>query len=292
MTNKDSKTSEGILLPRRGESAAITLKVKTAALCYDRIWSTSNDVVPETIRCWGGSPAELDGRGLAADWNIKTKRAPIVAMCGPEEKKLQLMKASTDRGLGLILREIARSFSAEHGVAVIPVYDLVTDRTSAYHDGKHEIVISVLSDLEIVDEKNLMWEQVLLFRTDKENQRKYKRFLHWLDKEMVGKSQAFVEDEISIRLEDYEQALKKHGIKTGVGIIEELLDGKYLREAFGIATTFTLAGHPVLGVLAGSLLVGGRVTVKLVKTKLDLNDVERGANAEISWVYEAKKLSK
>jgi len=292
MTNKDSKTSEGILLPKKGESAAITLKVKTAALCYDRIWSTSNDVVPETIRCWGGSPAELDGRGLAVAFNIKTKRAPIAAMCGPEEKKLQLMKASTDRGFGLMLREVARSFSAEHSVAVIPVYDLVTDRTSAYHVGKQEMVVSMLSNLEIADERNLMWEQVLEFRADKENRQKYKRFLHWLDKEMVGKSQDFVEGEISTRLEDYEQALKKHGIKTVVGIIEELLDGKYLCEAFGIATNFTLAGHPVLGVLAGSLLVGGRVTVKLVKTKLDFNDVVRGANAEISWVYEAKKLSK
>ena len=292
MTNKDSKTSERILLPRRGESAAITHKVKTAALCYDRIWSPSNDVVPETIRCWGGSPAELDKRGLAVDLNIKSKRAPIVAMCGPEEKKLQLLKASTDRGWVLILREIAKSFSAEHGVAVIPVYDLVADRTSAYHDGKHEMVVSMLSNLEIADERNLMWEQVSEFRADKENRQKYKRFLHWLDKEMVGKSQDFVENEISTRLEDYEQALKKHGIKTVVGIIEELLDGKYLREAFGIAEILRLAGHPDLGVFAGSLLVGGRVTVKLVKTWLDFDDVERGANAEISWVYEAKKLSK
>lgn len=247
MTNKDSKTSEGILLPRRGESAAITLKVKTAALCYDRIWSASNDVVPETIRCWGGSPAELDGRGLAADFNIKTRRAPIAAMCGPEEKKLPLLKASTDHGLGLILREIARSFSAEHRVAVIPVYDLVTDRTSAYHDGKHE---------------------------------------------MVGKSQAFVEDEISIRLDDYEQALRKYGIKTVVGTIEEALDGKYLLGASSMAGSFTLAGHPILGMLAAGLLVGGKIGVKLMQAKIDFEDVERGANAEISWVYEATKLSK
>jgi hypothetical protein len=292
MANKDSKTSEKILLPRKGESAAITLKVKTAALCYERIWSTSNDVVPESIRCWGGSPAELDGRGLAADWNIKTKRAPIVAMCGPEEKKLQLIKASTDRGLGLILREIARSFSAKHGVAVIPIYDLATDRAIAYHEGKHEMVVSMLSNLEIVDERNLMWEQVLEFRADEENRQKYKRFLHWLDKEMIGKSRDFVEDEIAIRLEDYEQALKKHGIKTIVGTIEEALDGKYLLGASGVAGSLTLAGYPTLGVLAEGFLIGGKIVVKMVQTKLDFDDVERGPNSEISWVYEVKKLDK
>jgi len=292
MANKDSQTTGGILLPRKGESAAITIKVKTAALCYDRIWSTSNDAVPEAIRCWGGSPAELDGRGLAADWNIKTKRAPIVAMCGPEEKKLMLMKATTDRGLGLILREIARSFSLKHGVIVIPVYDLVTDRASAYNEGKHEMIISILSNLEIVDEEQLTWEQVLEFRADKENQQKYKRFLHWLDKEMIERSQAFVEDEIAIRLEDYEKSIKKHGIKTVIGTIEEALDGKYSLGASGIAGSFTLAGHPTLGMLAAGLLLGGKVGVKLTKVKLDYDDVERGANSEISWVYEAKKLGK
>jgi len=37
MANKDSKKSEEIVLPRKGESAAITLKAKTAGLCYDRV---------------------------------------------------------------------------------------------------------------------------------------------------------------------------------------------------------------------------------------------------------------
>lgn len=40
---------------------------------------------------WGGSTVELDGRGLAADFNIKTNRAPIAAMVGPEDKKLEIM---------------------------------------------------------------------------------------------------------------------------------------------------------------------------------------------------------
>jgi len=78
---KQVKTEE-ILLPRKGESAAVTLKVKTAALCYERIWSTSDDVVPKSIRCWGGSPAELDGRGLAADWKSKVERGKLASARG------------------------------------------------------------------------------------------------------------------------------------------------------------------------------------------------------------------
>jgi len=191
-----------------------------------------------------------------------------------------------------ILRKIAKSFFNKHAIAMIPVYGSKNNRNHEYREGNHQTVVATLSNLEIVDEEQLSWEQVLEFRADEENQRKYKRFLHWLDKEMVGKSKSFVEDEISIRLEDYEQAIKKYGIKTAIGTIEEALDGKYLLGASGIAGSLTLAGQPLLGILAAGILIGGRVGVKLIQTKLDFDDVERGPNSEISWVYEAKKLDK
>lgn len=280
--------SERIVLPSESESVAISVKVKTTALCYDRVWATSDQVVPKEVRVWGGSTAELDGRGLAADFNIKTNRAPIAAMVGPEDKKLEMMKATTDYGLGLLLRTIARSFSEKHRVPMTPVYDLASDRASAYQEGKYQVVTSMLSNLEIVDDGMLNWEQVLDFRRDEEARRKYGRFLHWLDKEMVGKSQNFIEDEITQRLEDYEWALKKHGIKTVLGTVEEALDGKYLIPA-GV---FTMAGHPALGFLAAGVLIGGKIVAKLLQTKLDYDDIERGPNSELSWLYEVKKLGR
>ena len=292
MADKDSKIPEQVLLPARGEIAAISPKPKTAALCYDRIWSTSDIVVPKAIRCWGGSPAELDGRGLAADWNIKTSKAPIAAMCGPEEKCLQLLRASSDYGLGLVLREVARSFSTEHGIPMVPIYDLSVDRKTGYCEGERQVVVAMLSNLQIVNEQHLTWEQVIDFRKDKESRQKYKRFLHWLDKDMVGRSEAFMQDEISQKLEDYELSLKKHGIKTVLGMIEELLDGKYIAGASAVAGSLTLTGHPTLGILSGAGLIIGNVSVKLGQTLLDVHDAECGPNSEISWVYEIKQLGK
>ena len=194
--------------------------------------------------------------------------------------------------MDLIYRDIARAFSAKYKIAVATIYDSKGNRTVIYSGGDQVAIMVCLEDLAIVDEKKLSWEQVLEFRADEESRQKYKRFLHWLDKEMVGKSQDFLEDEISIRLEDYEQALKKHGIKTVIGTIEEALDGRYLLGASGVAGSLTLAGHPVLGMLAAGLLIGGKIGVKLTQTKLDFDDVERGPNSEISWVYEVKKLGK
>jgi hypothetical protein len=53
-----------------------------------------------------------------------------------------------------------------------------------------------------------------------------------------------------------------------------------------------LAGHPTFGILAGAGLILGKVGVKLAQVLLDFNDVERGPNSEISWVYEVKRLDK
>jgi len=77
-------------------------------------------------------------------------------------------------------------------------------------------------------------------------------------------------------------------IKTVLGTAEEALDGKYLFPA----GAFTMAGHPALGFLLAGVLIGGKIVVKLLQTKLDCDDVERGPNAELSWLYEVKKLGR
>jgi hypothetical protein len=282
---------EKLLLPSVNETAAIALKPKTAALCYDRVWGTSDDIVPRPIRCWGGTKAELSGKGLAADFNIKTNRAPIAAMIGPKEKQLEMLRASTDYGLAATFRDIAKSFSKEHGVYMVPIFDFIKQRDQIYQPGDRAVIMTTLSNLDIVDEKQVTWEQVMQFRSDEEMKGKYRRLLHWIDKEMIGNPQNFVEDEISQKLEDYMSALRKHGIKTVVGTVEEALDGRLITGASATAVAFANWGHPSLGILAGMGLIIGKVAVKLIKTYLDFDDIERGPNSEISWVYEVKKLS-
>ena len=277
------------MLPSANETAAITLKPKTTALCYDRVWGTSDDVVPHTIRCWGGTQVESSGTGLAADLNIKTDRAPIVAMVGPEDKKLEMLRASTNLGLASAFRRISISFYGEHGVPLIPIYDFVKQRNEVYEEGDREVIVATLSDLEIVDEEQLSWKQVIEFRADKENRKKYRRFLHWLDKEMIGKSQDYIGNEIAIKLDDYQSALAKYGIKTIAGTIEESLDGKMFLKAFAAGKALNLAGYPNLGVVVGTGMVVGKIVIKLTQVMLGYDDMERGPNAEISWVYEAKR---
>lgn len=280
-----SQAATQVVLPSSGQTTAISIKPKTAALCYDRVWAASDDVVPPGIRVWGGTGVEEGGLGLAGNWNIKTNRAPIASMLGPAEKKIAFMTASTEKGLGWTLREIARAFQRQHATAMTPVYDLAEDSETAYEEGTREVIVSVISNLSIVDEKALTWEQVQEFRADQEARQKYRRFLHWLDKEMVGKSQRFVEDAISLRLDDYERALKKHGMRVILGTIEECLDGEY-----SLGASAACLADTTWGPLVSGLLLATKVGIKLHQKKLEYDDGERGPNSEICWLYDLKNI--
>ncbi len=312
-----SPQEEEIVLPMKGETVAITItKDKTAALCYDRIWlngqeDSKGEIIPKEVRCFGGTEPELEVCAVveygteviteifsSEEREMRSKVARLTKKV-PSTKARQALTffkkyllSDIDAAFELMIRNISKTFSTKYKIPMIPVFSSEEKRDRQYHEGEKEVVIVSLANLNIVDENEITWEQVLEFRADKENRGKYRRFIHWLDEEMVGKSQAFIEDAIALKLEAYEEAIKKHGIKTIVGTVDKALDSKCLLGASSMAGGLALAGNPTLGILSAGLLIGGKIGVKLIQTKLDFDEVERGQNSEISWVYEAKKLGK
>jgi hypothetical protein len=160
-----------------------------------------------------------------------------------------------------------------------------------YHEGNKSTVVTTLGNLKIVNEDSLEWEQVQELRSDSQTRDNYRRFFHWLDKEMIGKSQAFIEDEISNKLSDYEEALKKHGIKTIIGTLKEILDGNFLFGTGAIAGITAFASEPILGIFAEAGLIIAKLSISIAEKKLDYEEIEKGPNSEISWVYEVNKLA-
>ena len=75
------------------------------------------------------------------------------------------------------------------------------------------IEISIKSIPMAIEDK-LTWEQVVDFREDTVEIAKLHRFRRWADNCFEGKSPAQIEEEILHNLEDYEYALKKHGVIT------------------------------------------------------------------------------
>lgn len=284
--------------PSINDSVAIALfQEKTAALCYDKIWAPSNVIVPDSIRCFGDMEAE---KRLLILMALKAPHDNRKEISLPHKYYwTQFFEESSlthiwSRRLNPLVKEpklfciISHQFYSNWQVSAVPIYNSKQQHDAAYNQGDRAVVLSMIDSIELVDEESLTWSQVEEFRKDKDCRHKYRCFIHWLDKEMIGKSQSFIEDEIAIKLEDYENALKKHGIKTLLGTVSEALDGKYFIGASSVVGSLTLAGHPLIGLLTGGLLIAGKITIKLGQSLLELKEIHHGKFSEIAWIYEIK----
>ncbi|WP_020589287.1 hypothetical protein [Desulfobacter curvatus] len=158
-----------------------------------------------------------------------------------------------------------------------------------YKPGDRDIIIASLNELQIVDENSLEWEQVIEFRKDKDARKKYRGFVHWLDKEMVGKPTPFIIDEIDERLEKYEWAIKKHGIKTVLGGLYSAVDLKSLLGSAVALGSLTLIGQELLGQLAAISTITAKCAIKVATALVDIEDIKRGAGSEVAYAYEVKR---
>lgn len=279
--------------PCDGQSCAITMaRPKTAALCYDRVWASSG-FIPEPIRF--GALTEFEIRILLTGL--------MVTLMHQREDEVPGFKDACSRamawfasGIGLehpdvdcadcYCRAISDHLGANLGLSVTPVYGSELSCRREYVPGDYDVVVSSLADLQIVNEESLEWEQVLQFREDEEARKKYGRLIHWLDKELVGRDQAFIEEEIAQKLDDYEWAIRKHGFEWSLGCLSAIVD---LPSVIGGGVSFAAlfaAGHPGIGALVAGLTVGSRLAVNIVKEQLAIADAGR---SEIAYVYELKR---
>jgi len=295
------------------ETVAISFdRPKCAALWYERLWSTYHDV-PDTIRFFRGTVPEMIAY-LQAMLNYAASGGKLKGgrMFGADDKPIEqktlietwkdLLKRypdlrrvydpDTPRAARTDLRQMSTIIAGAVGVPIIPVYSSLRSRDLAYGEGDWEAIVSILSNLEIVDEDSISWEQVLEFRRDEKAQRLYKRFLHWLDSKMIGRSLSYIEDEITLRYEDYLWSLKKHGINTVLGTLSTTLDSKTIFSGAIAVVSAAIAGEPLWGLFASSGIVVGKIAVKAARVLLDLQDIRMGSYAEIALVHELSRIKK
>jgi len=282
-------------LPKPGESAAVSYRLpKTSALCYDRVFGFSGSDIPENIRFGGKSEGEVGvfARRLFLECDSRGKRLhPSMVKLIKEKFLFEGLSHETN----LLVAEnqsIAIAYAKECGIPVVPVFHTEKEGATILHKpGDASVLVTTLSNLSVVDEEKLVWEQVNQFREDKDARAKFRRLIHWLDAEMINKPQSFVSDEISKRLDEYEWALKKHGIKTLLGTITDALDGKFLAGACATGAFLTLLEKPGLAALAGTGLVLTKAVVTISERLIELENIRRGPNSEVAFIQEVRKLS-
>lgn len=267
-----------------GDQGIVALvKPKTAALVADRVWLpySGQDGNPDFGFGWT-TPYAVRCGALLAIMRVTGNDGP------PSERNVTL----TLDGLKLacmIQRDLSLEYSTRTGAVVVPLYDSVSHRDAEYQPGSIPVIAGVVENLAIVAEELLTWDQVIEFRRDSAAKAAYRQFVHWLDKEMVGQSAAFVTDEIAGKMEKYEWALRKHGLQTVVGALECTLDPKSIFGSSAIALTIeTLAHQPLLSVLGGAGLLLGKAAISAATKLIERQEIMM-SHGEIAFVQEAKK---
>lgn len=302
-------------IPKLGETATLSLgSPKRGALFFDRIWGGG---YPEEVLFFGNTDAEIFALAatlLSDDFLTLEERHPdrqilnalksenperfdlVVRFIAIQEMFLRgLSRYSSprfslpDQTLYCMARYLGESIFHHHGIGMPILYDETSVFEAEYRPGSYEVLIYSLSDLNIVDEKDLTWDQVLELRRDDDAKVKLRQLRNWLDTGMVGKTKSQIADEIGISISNYEWAVKKHGIKTVIGSIHAALDPKFLAGAGAAVGGVSLSGDPLLAALAGGAIFLGKISLSVASALVDIVDTKRASNPEVAYIIELKK---
>lgn len=271
------KFTKRLLRGRRRETCAITVdQPKAAALCFDKVYTSNSLDVPMHLRpvyARFGNAAVVGGTA-ARKFDFRPNSASL-------HQDLQRGAVELCRGL------------TQEGLRPVRYYDELEFADAAYQEGDSAFIGIALRNIDVASEEALDWGSVLQFREDPEAIADYRRMRHWFDAKLVSKPLTFVEDEISIRMEKYLDALSKHGVSVRRGEIMSCV-AKAGAAAAGVAA-LSIVGLP--GVIAAvatalsAMCAGGTVVAKVREIKADERTQRvSGQGAEVAFVHRIYEL--
>lgn len=206
----------------------------------------------------------------------------------PEVQKYDLVGRDCPYKVNMCNRH-AMVLSQEFGVTAIPIYNCEESMRQEFKPGKAGIIIQLIQGLELVDESQLSWEQVIEFRFDETSRKNYRRFLHWLEGEMQGHSPQYICDELEEKYDAYKKALRKHGIKICLGLFSDLFKGDFLVSTASVAAVSAYIINPEFAIVAASGLTIGKLTIKLIQDYMDYQSTKE-IPSSIAWIYDIKQI--
>jgi len=280
------------ILPSGSETVAVTFgKEKTAALFFDKIWGFpqpngigSDKNTPEEVLVYGCTKMEILALVLFIARNLDDPTLKSAA------SDAFAARYKLPFGTYPLAKLISRALREERGLQATAVFTSTEKLDEEYSAGGNSLILAVMNNLEVVDESALDWRQVFEFRKDKRAKSKLRKLRAWLDRDLAGKSIAQVTDAIGGRLEDYEWAVKKHGIKTVSGSVSDLLDPRFLGASAAIVGGLWATGSG-LAEIAGAGLIVGKVAISVIERLVDFGDAVHGQSSEVAFVSELKKLT-
>jgi hypothetical protein len=201
-----------------------------------------------------------------------------------EYRKLQkayLADACCDSGPSI--RQIFHDYAASLGHSRLCVVLPIAQESS----GSQSDPSITLSRLNLVDASQADWRQIIELRKDVQSHRKLARLRLFIHKNYSGCSFSYIEDDLSQRVEEYEQASKKFGFKTVLSSLSMLLDAKALQTSAGAGLIAGLLGGPVAGASTVAVIEIGKIAINIAEKHHELASWQAGH--ELAYIFETQK---
>lgn len=144
-----------------------------------------------------------------------------------------------------------------------------------------------LSKLNLVDPSQAEWRQIIELRKDNESHRKLARLRLFIHKNYANASFAYIEDDLLMRIDDYERVTRKFGLKTTLSSLSLLLDAKALQASAGAGLIAGLFGGPIVGLSTAAAVEIGKIAINIAEKHHALKDWQSGH--ELAFIFDTKK---
>lgn len=181
------------------------------------------------------------------------------------------------------VREVFRNYAAKVGFSKFCV---AIPPTSRGVETQRDPSIT-LSRLNLVDASQAEWSQIIELRKDVQSHRKLAKLRLFIHNNYSGCSFSYIEDDLSRRIDEYEQVTKKFGLKTTLSSLSMLLDAKAIQTSAGAGLVAGLFGGPLIGITAAAAVEIGKIAINIAEKHHDMKDWQAGH--DLAFIFDANK---
>ena len=147
-----------------------------------------------------------------------------------------------------------------------------------------------LANIPVIDAQDASWSQIEEFRKDEKSVKNLRRLKLFFHKNYIDKPKTFVEDDLSVMLEDYQNSIADWGFTSKTGAISTLLTSKSILSGAAAGVVSVLGGSPILAastLAAGAVIEIGNISVNIATAKHNLLKLER--DSPVGYIVSANR---
>ena len=278
--------------------------MKAAALLFDRIWVPKkvplirnySSFIKWDHTSWGSLvPTEFIYQDEKIDLEVLDSYKGEITSAMDYAYYCDGFAAYYDFISGERFAKLARELTAKYsgsGITATPYFDSSESFSHGFPKGNELAIASVVSNVPVVNWLSLLytdWKQIHEFRLDQENLKRFRRFRLWLYELAEIDDPGKAIDVVAKRLEDYQDAMRKHGIETTIGTLKSILSKEGLIAA-GLGSAIAALGNfSVTSIIAGSSLAVGKAALSLAEILVDYDKTVRREHECVAYIHSMNK---